>query len=98
MNNVFLKAAELVQKDYPSIKGKWWVKNVGNWTLALHGKDENQEFEPEGCMPVSVERGELVVWWNGFLAGIITPFGGVIAAGSMANEEKLIADLTEELG
>jgi hypothetical protein len=41
-----------------------------------------------------LEPGLFAVWYNGWLAGILDPFGhGVMAAGAGANEDTLIAAL-----
>jgi hypothetical protein len=40
-------------------------------------------------MAVPVERFEVAFWFNGWLAGALSPFGGTLAAGQAANIDTL---------
>ena len=40
-------------------------------------------------MAVPVERFEVAFWFNGWLAGTVSPFGGTLAAGQAANIDTL---------
>lgn len=78
-------------KDYPSA----WIHKVDDqWTLALNGKDNELPVEPEGTMGISrLEPFHAAVWYNGWPAGILYPYGGEFAAGEGANEDTFIEAL-----
>jgi hypothetical protein len=77
-----------------------WIHRIdSNWTVVLNGTPLTIEAEPEGGMKARLEPFDLGVWWNGWLAGIVTPNGGVLAAHpDGANEETLIVALRRSLG
>lgn len=64
------------------------------WLIAVNGHAIEFKFEKAGTMGCDVPPFNGAVFWNGWLAGIVSPFGGVIAAHPTgANEERLIRDL-----
>ena len=67
-----------------------------HWHIALNG-----HATPSTCSRgVEVEPFHCYVEFNGWPAGDLTPFGGIIAAGGVANEDAFIAALrmaTEDL-
>lgn len=71
--------------------GCWQLALDRNWHVAMNAHREEHNGGPTGGMEFAVPPFTLAVWWNGWLAGTIDPTGGVIAAGSGANEESLIA-------
>lgn len=83
---VFAVLAELCRKLEAAPANKhpdcWEVQIDDTWWVAFNGHDE-----PRRC-----GTGEMVkpftcyVTFNGWPAGVFTPFGGVIAAGECANE------------
>lgn len=99
MSEAFMKTIEVLEKEghnsLTELPDKIWIKKLDdNWTFAIHAnKDEKREIEPEGCMKCDAKAGELIVWWNGWIAGILTPFNGVLAAGELANENTFIEAL-----
>jgi hypothetical protein len=62
-----------------------------HWFLAVTGKDGARLGHPD--WKIDMDPYTWAVWWNGFIAGIGTPFSGEIAAGEGANEETLSAAL-----
>ncbi len=67
-----------------------------NWTLALNGHDLAIPCNPDGCMAWVVQPFGCVVFWNGFFAGQFDMAGGLMAAGSAANEDTLVAALKRQ--
>lgn len=76
-----------------------WIQVVDHlWTFAVNGKDDPVKVDLEGTMGVSELRPfHAAVWFNGWLAGIINPYGGEFAAGSAANENSFINALDAAL-
>lgn len=72
-------------KDHP---GLWRHALPGGWEAAVNGHGE-----PIDGVPPYHAR----LTFNGWPAGIINPYGGIIAAGEAANEDTFIAALDEEL-
>ena len=72
-----------------------WIRKVDrNWTIAVNGHNVTQVAHPEGCMDIELKPFNAAVWWNGWLAGLLTPFDGCVAAHpSGANEDALLAAL-----
>lgn len=78
------------------IQGVWLHKVDDNWTVAINNSGETTEVQPEGAMSAPVERFHAGIWWNGWYAGDITPFGGVLVShpsDNGANEDNLIKAL-----
>ena len=71
-------------KDLP---GAWECRIDDTWYVACNGHDEEITVEPEGTMGADIPPYHFAVWYNGWLAGLFHPYGGVFAAGSGANEE-----------
>jgi len=74
-------------KDMPD--GVWKQALPGGWFMAVNGGDKVQIVAPEGGMAVPVERFEVAFWFNGWLAGTLSPLGGTLAAGEAANIDTL---------
>lgn len=75
------------------IKGKVWEFVVDDqWQFAVNGTGTTATPKAaEGRMDApALRRYECVIWYNGFLAGIIDPRSGVIVAGEGANEDAFI--------
>lgn len=76
------------------VPGGIWRRDIGaHWKVAMNGSAETRKFE--GC---PLDPYSIFVEFNGFPAGIINPAGGVIAAGSLANEDTFIAAIEADLG
>lgn len=58
------------------------------WKIAVNGHKEPQK---SSMSEVPIEPFHCYVQYNGWPAGIFTPFGGIIAAGEGANEHTFIA-------
>lgn len=69
--------------------GCWEHQIDDRWWMAV-----NPHKEPTACSKgADVPAMSAVLEFNGWPAGIIDPFGGIIAAGAAANEDTLIAAL-----
>ena len=64
-----------------------WVHQVNEqWAIAF-----NAHAEPKACsLGVTVKPIHCYVQFNGWPAGVFTPYGGQIAAGECANEETFL--------
>ena len=66
--------------------GCWEFKIDEHWTIAINGhKEPTMCFSGSELMPF-----HCYVEYNGWPAGVFSPFGGIIAAGSCANENTFI--------
>jgi hypothetical protein len=67
-----------------------WEKQIDEqWWIAMNGHDE-----PRKCSKgAEVEPCNCYVEFNGWPAGILDPFGGILAAGAVANEDSFIEAL-----
>lgn len=81
-------------KDYP---GAWVHKVDECWTVAVNGLDDPVRAKPQGCMSVSIDPFNAAVWFNGWLAGSLDPYGGILAAGEGANEDTFIEAVDEAI-
>lgn len=70
----------------PPLGGKVIEHRVGPWRVRWNGGKEEQEGIPPFHM---------VVYYNGFPAGVMNPGIGLLAAGAAANEDTFIAAFTE---
>lgn len=92
----YLKAGEVMlkrlmatlSKPLPQIPGIYKIQ-VGGWTIECHGHP-NQVIDGLGPFQFRLH-------WNGWPAGFITPVGGLIAAGALANEDTFIEAMNHEL-
>lgn len=82
-------------KDRPDA----WVCEVDKrWTFAINGSDGDKSVEINGSMGIDrLEKYQMAVWFNGWLAGILNPVGGIICAGTAGNEDVLIKALEERI-
>lgn len=101
-----MKVAELFEKimdlhealELPSVAkmpGRIWTCQLDeHWFLALNGDIESQTLGPvlgvTHPMLCPVHPFSCGVWFNGFYAGEFDYRDGVLAAGSLANEDTLI--------
>ena len=103
MSELYLKAIEYLSKfvgmPLTKIPEMFIVTKIGSWTLAVHANlDKDMDFEPKDCMKYeNAKMGELIIWFNGWIAGTLNPYGGVICAGKLANENTLIEAIEEKL-
>ena len=67
-----------------TLPGCWEHQVDEHWLVKVNGhKEPIDDIQPY----------EIMVWFNGWPAGIIHPNRGVIAAGALANEDTFIAAL-----
>ena len=97
VNVIFDLAAQIADKEggVPLNKhnGCWVKKLDEHWTIAINGHGEPKKYNNCDIPPYT-----MYVEFNGFPAGIVDPFGGVMATGELANEDALIAILKSVLG
>lgn len=84
---------ELGARNLKSRPGAWVHRIDRTWIVALNPHEEELEVEIDGTMGGRLQSFEVGVWFNGWLAGILTPRGGAIAAGAAANEDAFIRAL-----
>lgn len=96
----FLLAADLAAalhvRDIKKLPGPWELRIDANWRIAVNGHGHEIRVAPAECMEVTIPPFAMAVWWNGWLAGLLTPFAGTIVAhpsGQGASEDALILAL-----
>jgi len=98
---VFMKIVELHEAlQLPAINrmpGGFHVYEFGPWQVAVNANPHEAIIAVKQWGPCTIPSMNAAIFFNGWLAGIITPFGGTLAAGSEANEDKLIAALEEQI-
>ena len=63
------------------------------WEVAINGNAEKRVVFP-GAWDIDLPPFTAAILWNGWLAGLVTPYDGVIAANDRgANEDALIASI-----
>ena len=72
-----------------------WHRKVGGWEIWA-----NRGGNPQTRSPNEPEISPCSVYleWMGWPAGLIYPYGGIIAAGEGANEDSFIAAIEAEIG
>jgi hypothetical protein len=87
---------KMLYKKVPDHRG-----GGNSWELVINGNAEPRKANR--AIPRAEQWGELelpaftaAVFWNGWLAGLINPYGGCLAAGSGANEDALIASIRRD--
>lgn len=76
-------------KDLADRPGLWEAQIDDQWFIAVNPHKETLECSRGPKVPF----GNAYVEFNGWPAGFITPYGGVIAAGKIANEGTFIEAL-----
>ncbi|WP_018086454.1 hypothetical protein [Desulfurispora thermophila] len=96
MLEVFALAAELAIKDGVAplcrLPGVWERQIDDNWKIVLNGHNSPKDYNVLTIPPF-----HMYVEFNGWPAGLLSPFGGTIAAGTVANENALISALKKAL-
>lgn len=90
MSAVFLRIVERMGREHCVPLPKRLLE-VGNHDVGWHVV-LNPTAEPIGDVDAFTAR----VCWNGWPAGVIDPDGGVLAAGSLANERTLLSWLESD--
>lgn len=67
--------------------GCWEHRIDEHWEISMNGNKGTRK-DSKGA---EVSGFSVLVWFNGFPAGEIGPFDGIIAAGELANEDTFIA-------
>jgi hypothetical protein len=77
-------------KDLPAC----WEHQVDEyWFIAINGHNAPKFARQTASGETEVPPFHCYIEFNGFPAGLITPYDGIIAAGSVANEDAFIAAL-----
>ncbi len=87
---VFYAVSKLCEilKESP-IKGKVWEHKIDDhWFIKINGHSKEMQGIPAFHMTIE---------YNGFPAGIVSPFEGTIAAGEAANEDTFIEAVQKKL-
>lgn len=98
MNLAFLGCGALALKDnvgvIADLPGGLYRRQIGDWRIVFNGTAEPRKPDdgPE-LPPFSV-----FVEFNGWPAGLIDPRGGIIAAGTVANEDSFVEAIETDLG
>jgi hypothetical protein len=76
-------------KDLP---GAWEYRIDDQWEIAVNGHREAIEIPNDGSrrMGCTIPPFESAIWFNGWLAGLMSPFDGILAGGEACNEAALI--------
>lgn len=92
ISEAYVKVAELAAalgaRDIKKLPGCWSHKIDERWKIDINGKDR----AIDGIPPYHV-----AIEYNGWPAGILSPVGGLIAAGEGANESTFIDALDKAI-
>ena len=92
ISEAFVKAIELAAacgaRKINQLPGCWSHQIDGHWKIDVNGKDVTVENIPPY---------HIAIEYNGWPAGILSPIGGIIAAGEGANETTFIAALDKAI-
>jgi len=78
-------------KDLP---GCWEHKIDEHWSIAINGNSAAKKTSKG----IEVMPYHCYVEFNGWPAGVISAFGGIFCAGSLANEDTFIKAIQQSLG
>lgn len=76
-----------------NLPGMWEYQVSPEWWIAVNP----HRGKAECSHGAEVEFGNCYIEFNGWPAGFITPYGGCIAAGALANEDTFIAAMKAKL-
>jgi hypothetical protein len=89
LSEVFATVCELAEKlgvrNINALPGCWEHRIDAQWTFALNGHDAPVK-DSRGC---EVPAFTIAVYWGDWLAGLVSPIGGTVAASTGANEDAL---------
>lgn len=75
----------------------WECRIDEHWQIAVNGTDKPMLAQPEGSMGVTIEPYHMAVFFNGWLAGLLTPRDGTFVCGAAGNEDAFIAALEKRI-
>lgn len=79
---------KILKKKFPDYRG------CGRfWEIIVNGNQTTKTVKPEQWGEIEVPPFVCAVFWNGWFAGMIDPWGGILAAGDGANENTLIESI-----
>lgn len=90
LEKIFELVTELATKDkVVPIKDKIWERKIDkHWKIVVNGYNKTKELRG-----VKIPAYHIYVEFNGFPAGFLNPFDGIICAGKEANIERFIGAL-----
>lgn len=102
---LFVTLGRLAEKDGALPLNKLpgcWERQIGKeWWVAINAHDHPQKVSSHSGASASegfvVEPFHAYVEFNGWPAGVFTPYGGAFAAGDAANEEAFVAAIEAEI-
>lgn len=93
ISEAFLAMASMFERrGRVPLKGKLVTETCGPWQVCMNGTPETIRVDPPDSMGCDeVPPVHAAIFFNGWLAGVLSPFGGWIAAGEAANEATFTA-------
>ena len=89
IESILILADALAVRDIAEMPGAWIYKVDDAWTVAVNGQTDVVTVEPNGCMSLDLAPFDFAVFFNGWLAGIMSPNSdGVFASGTGANPQE----------
>jgi hypothetical protein len=79
---------KVLVKRFPDHRG-----GTNEWEIILNGNAERRTVKPRDWGEIDLPSFTAAVFWNGWLAGLLDPYGGVLTVGTGANEDALIASI-----
>jgi hypothetical protein len=93
ISETFFEIADLAKRlgaeRIGELPGCWEQRVDSRWWIAVNGKDKETACSHGSAVPPY----SAYVEYNGWPAGMIDPYGGVLVAGEGANEDTFIAAL-----
>ncbi len=93
---IFMLLAKLAEKDGAAPLHKHdgcWERQIGEWWIAINGHRDERKCSHGAPVPPF----NCYCEFNGWPAGLFGPYHGIIAAGSIANEEAFAAAIEAEI-
>lgn len=87
-------ASQLGVANIRELPGCWEIQIDEQWFIAVNGHKDERRCSKGARVPFA----HAYVEYNGWPAGIINPYGGILAAGDCANEQALIAAIERRIG
>lgn len=76
----------------------WFLQLDEAWCLAINGTSKNQDAHPKNTMGATIPPCSMAVWYNGWLAALLSPCSGVFLNGSEDDFIKAVKARMEKEG
>lgn len=94
-SKIFELCNALGVRDINQLPGAWTYQVDSQWRVAVNGQDHDVEIASnDDFMGATLPPYHIAVWLNGWLAGLMSPFDGIIAADK---EDEFIAVLEKAI-